>query len=182
MTLLVILGLLARLVLWVISVQRKLVSQDELCSNSMSQIGVQQQSRWDAISALVDLTRSYNEHEYKTLRDVIAMRKDINGKSSASEADAQEQALTGAIRQIQVVAENYPELKANESYIKTMDSVNLYENQVRTSRMVYNDSVTKYNRIVRQFPDSVVAGMFHFETKEYLKEVAEKADMPKINI
>ena len=60
--------------------------------------------------------------------------------------------LTDAMRRIAVVVEQYPNLKANEMYVKTMDSVNLYENQVRMSRMVYNDSVTNYNRLIVRFP------------------------------
>lgn len=180
MTIIIIIAIIALLVLWVIGVQRKLVAQDELCQNSMSQIGVQQQSRWDALTALVDLVKSYNEHEYKTLRDVIAMRKDINGNSSAADVNAQEQAMTGLLRDIKVVAEQYPELKANENYAKIMDSVNTYENQVRTSRMVYNDTATKFNTMVRQFPGSIVAGFLHFSVKEYIKEVESKSEMPSM--
>lgn len=180
MTIIIILAVIALLILWVISVQRNLVAKDELCQNSMSQIGVQQQSRWDALSALVDLVKTYNEHEYNTLVGVIAMRKDINSNSSAEDVNAQEQAMTGLLRDIKVVAEQYPELKANENYAKIMDSVNVYENQVRTSRMVYNDTATKYNTMVRQFPGSIVAGFLHFTTKEYIKEVESKNDMPSM--
>lgn len=181
-TLIIILAILAILVLWGISVQRNLVNCDEKCSNSMSQIGVQQQSRWDAVTALVDLTKSYNEHEYKTLRDVISQRREINGRSSAEEANAQEKAMGDVLRQINLVAEQYPALKADGNYQKTMDSLNTYENQVRTSRMVYNDSVTKFNRLVRQFPDSIIAGMLKFSVKDYLQEPEGKTEMPKINI
>ena len=182
MTLLIVIAVIALLVLWVISVQRKLVSQEELVKNAMSQIGVQQQSRWDALTALAELVKSYNEHEYNTLRDVIAQRKEINGNSSAADVEVQEAAMTGMVRQIKLVAEQYPDLKASENYGKCMDSVNVYENQVRTSRMVYNDTVTKFNRIVRQFPDSFVANLLNFETKEYLKDVAEKSSMPSMKI
>lgn len=182
MTLIIIVAIVAVLVLWFISIQRNLVSKDELCQNSMSQIGVQQQSRWDAITSLVQLTKSYNEHEYNTLKDVIAQRREVVGTSSAAEAAGQEELLTAAASRIRLVAEQYPELKASETYAKTMESVNTYENQVRVSRMVYNDSVTKYNRLVRQFPDSLVAGMLHFSVKDYLKDPGEKAEMPKINI
>ena len=165
-----------------ILVQRKLVSADEMCQNSMSQIGVQQQSRWDAISSLVKLTKSYNEHEYNTLVDVINQRRDIPRTSSAAEVNAQEEILSSAAARIKLVAEQYPQLKADATYAKTMDSLNNYENQVRMSRMVYNDSVTKYNRLVRQFPDSFVASMLKFGVKEYLKEVESKEEMPEINI
>ena len=71
MTIIIIVAIIAIVAFWFMGIQRKLVSSDELCQNSMSQIGVQQQSRWDAVSALVKLTKSYNEHEYTTRVDVI---------------------------------------------------------------------------------------------------------------
>ncbi len=180
--LIIILVIVALIVLWVIGVQRKLVEKDELCKNALSQIGVQQASRWDALTALVELVKSYNEHEYNTLRDVIAMRKTITGESTAADAQAQEQALGTLVRNINVVAEQDPDLKANENYAKTMDAVNVYENQVRMSRMTYNDTVTKYNKEIRQFPTSIVAGILGFSTREYLNEAVGKTDMPSMKI
>lgn len=182
MTIIIILAIVVLIVLWVIGVQRRLVEKDELCKNALSQIGVQQASRWDALTALVELVKSYNEHEYNTLRDVIAMRKTITGESTTADAQAQEQALGTLARNINVVAEQYPDLKANENYAKTMDSVNMYENQVRMSRMTYNDTVTKYNKEIRQFPTSLVAGALGFSTREYLNEAVGKTEMPSMNI
>ena len=182
MTIIIIVAIIAIVALWFMGIQRKLVSSDELCQNSMSQIGVQQQSRWDAVSALVKLTKSYNEHEYNTLVDVIKQRKDITRTSAAADANAQEDVLVAPAAKIRFVAEQYPELKADATYSKTMDSLNNYENQVRMSRMVFNDSVTKYNRIVRQFPDSIVASILKFPLREYLKEVESKRELPEINI
>ena len=186
MTIIIIVAIIAIVAFWFMGIQRKLVSSDELCQNSMSQIGVQQQSRWDAVSALVKLTKSYNEHEYNTLVDVIKQRKDITRTSAAwkvvADAKAQEDVLVAAAAKIRFVAEQYPELKADATYAKTMDSLNNYENQVRMSRMVFNDSVTKYNRIVRQFPDSIVASILKFPLREYLKEVESKRELPEINI
>ena len=182
MTIIIIVAIIAIVAFWFMGIQRKLVSSDELCQNSMSQIGVQQQSRWDAVSALVKLTKSYNEHEYNTLVDVIKQRKDITRTSAAADANAQEDVLVAAAAKIRFVAEQYPELKADATYAKTMDSLNNYENQVRMSRMVFNDSVTKYNRIVRQFLDSIVASILKFPLREYLKEVESKRELPEINI
>ena len=182
MTIIIIVAIIAIVAFWFMGIQRKLVSSDELCQNSMSQIGVQQQSRWDAVSALVKLTKSYNEHEYNTLVDVIKQRKDITRTSAVADANAQEDVLVAAAAKIRFVAEQYPELKADATYAKTMDSLNNYENQVRMSRMVFNDSVTKYHRIVRQFPDSIVASILKFPLREYLKEVESKRELPEINI
>ena len=182
MAVIIIIAIVALLVLWFIKVQRDLVSKDELCKNSLSQIGVQQNSRWDALTALVELIKSYNEHEYNTLRDVIASRKQLGAGSTVQDVQEADNAITGALRQINVVAEQYPDLKANENYAKAMESVNTYENLVRQSRMVYNDTVTKFNRLIRQFPDSFVASMLHFETREYLQEPQGKTDMPSMKI
>ena len=182
MTTIIIIGVLVLLVFWFISVQRNLVNRDEMCKNSLSQIGVQQNSRWDALTAIAELVKSYNEHEYNTLKDIIAMRKTINGGSTTADVESQEKAIQSTVAQINAVAEQYPELKANENYKTAMESVNTYENQVRMSRMVYNDSVTIYNRIIRQVPSNIVASMLHFATREYLEVPQEKAAMPSMKI
>ena len=182
MTVIIIIAIVAILVLWVISVQRKLVKAEEICKNSLSQIGVQLASRWDALKALAELTKGYSEHEYKTITDTIAQRRPITAASSSADANAQENLFTQAMSHLNLVVEKYPELKANETYIKTMDSVNTYQNQVRMSQMVYNDSVTKYNQLIRQFPDSIVASLFHFTPREYLEQNQDKAEMPSMKL
>ena len=182
MTAIIIIAIVAILVLWVISVQRKLVKQEEICKNGLSQIGVQLASRWDALKALAELTKGYSEHEYKTITDTIAQRRPITAASSSADANAQENLFNEALGRLNLVVERYPELKANETYIKTMDSVNTYQNQVRMSQMVYNDSVTKFNQLIRQFPDSIVASLFHFVPREYLQVNEQKTEMPSMAI
>lgn len=178
----IVIAVVAILVLWIISVQRGMVRKDENCKNALSQIGVQQSSRWDALTALAELTKSYSEHEYNTLRDVIALRQSITGNSSVADVENQETILSNAFRQVSAVAESYPDLKASQMYVKTMDSVNTYENQVRMSRMVFNDTVNIYNRAVREFPGSLVAGMLGFRQRDYLKEEAAKTAMPSMKL
>ena len=182
MTLIIVIAVIALLVLWVISVQRKLVNQDELCKNSMSTIGVQQESRWDALTGMVELIKSYNEHEYNTLRDVIAQRRPIDGNSSAEEADQQENLMGQVASRLNVVIEQYPDIKANANYTKAMDAVDKYTNMVRTSKMVYNDTATNYNKLIRQIPDSFVASLFGFKVREYLKIEDQKTGMPSLKI
>lgn len=182
MKVVLIVAIIALVVLWFVSVQRNLVGKDEMCKNSLSQIGVQQASRWDALTALAEMTKSYSEYEYKTLKEVIAQRRPVTGASTAAEANAQENLITDALTHIMAVGEQYPDLKASETYVKTMDSINVYENQVRMSRMVYNDSVTNFNRLIRQFPSNIVAGMLGFATREYLVENVGKDTMPSMKI
>ena len=170
--------LLIILIIWAVSVQNRLVKTDELCGNAMSQIGVQQATRWDAMTALVDLTKGYSDYEYKALTDIIKARRPIGTQSHASEADAQEGMLGQLLGRIAVLAEAYPELKANTVYLKTMESLRVYEDNVRMSRMVYNDTVTKYNRLIRAFPGSIVAGILSFSVRDYLQEDPAKSTMP----
>ncbi len=167
-------------VLWFVSTQRKLATMDENINNAMSQIGVQLSSRWDALTALLDLTKGYAEHEYKTISDTIKERRTITAESTPNDVAAQENIITNALGKIMAVAESYPDLKANQNYIKTMDSVNEYENKVRQSRLIYNDSVTKLNRQIRMFPTSMVAGMLGFSKRDYLEAEQEKASMPSM--
>lgn len=174
----VIIVLLVVLVLFAVSVQRNLVHADELCGNALSQIGVQQTSRWDALTALAKMTKDYSAHEYDTLMAVIGKRQGIRPDSSPDEVAAQEGLMAQVTGKLVALAEAYPDLKANTVYMTTMNSVNDYENKVRISRMSYNDTVTKYNRIVRQFPSSVFAGMFGFHKRDYIESDSAKTDMP----
>jgi len=177
----ILIAVVVLLILWGISIQNKLVQSDELCKNALKQINVQQVSRYDAIAALVKLTREYASYEAETLQKVIESRR-ITASASPTVADinANEQALREMSAKLIAVAENYPDLKANESYTKTMDSIKEYEENVRLSRMTFNDTVTKYNNQVRMFPGSLVAGILNFPAREYLAEDNSKKDYPVI--
>jgi len=180
-TFITIIVIAAVIVLWIISTQRRLVVLDENISNAMSQIGVQLSSRFDALTALLDLTKGYARHESETLIETIKSRRSvITAKSTADDVMRQEGVISEALGRIAMVTEQYPDLKANQNYIKTMDAVQTFENMVRTSRLIYNDSVTKLNREIRMFPVSMVAGMLGFGQREYLVEQADKADMPSM--
>ena len=180
-TLIVILAVAALLVLWGISVQNKLVQSDELCNNALKQINVQQVSRYDAIQALVKLTREYASYESETLQKVISMRKiTASAKPTVDEINANEAALQEMSAKLIAVAEQYPDLKANQTYQETMASIKQYEENVRLARMTFNDTVTKYNNQVRMFPGSVVAGILNFPVREYLAEDESKKDYPAI--
>ena len=178
--LLIILALVVLVGYYIYKTQRELVNLDEMATNSFNQIAVQQNSRWDAISSLVAMTEKYSKHEHDTLVEVIGQRNKGTG-ATAAEINAQENALTQALGRLIAVREAYPELKADGMFNKTMDSINEYENLVRTSRMVYNDSVTKINRMVRQWPSSFVARLLNFGKRDYLEVPDEKKDMPPIN-
>lgn len=177
-----IIAIATLIVLWIISTQHRLVILDENINNAMSQIGVQLSSRFDALTALLDLTKGYARHESETLIKTIKSRRSvITAKSTPEDVLRQEGIITEALGRLAMVSEQYPELKANQTYIRTMDAVQTFENMVRTSRLIFNDGVTKLNREIRMFPVSLIAGMMGFKQRDYLEEQAAKADMPEMN-
>lgn len=122
-------GLIAIFVIWGIGVQRRLVAMDENVNNAMSQIGVQLSSRFDALTALLDLAKGYAAHESQTLIETIKSRRSvITATSTPDDVLKQEGIISEALGRISMVAERYPELKASESYKKCMDAVDSYEN------------------------------------------------------
>ena len=182
MTILIIIVLLVVLLAgWVMSTQRRLVVIDYNINIAMSQIGVQLSSRFDALSSMLDLAKGYAAHESQTLIETIKSRRSvITAKSTPQDVLQQEGVISEALGRISMVAERYPELKADKGYAKCMDAVDSYEKMVRTSRLIYNDSVTKLNREIRMFPVSLIAGMLGFRQRDYLEAREDKADMPSM--
>ena len=179
--LIIVIALVVLVVLWAISLQNKLVKSDELCKNALKQINVQQISRYDALQALVKLTREYATYESETLQKIIAERKIVSSPSpTVADINANEAALKDISARLIAVAEQYPDLKANENYKQTMQSIEKYEENVRLSRMTFNDTVTAYNREVRMFPASLIAGLLGFHQREYLADDVTKKDYPII--
>ncbi len=177
----IIIAIIAIVGLWFVSTQRSLVTLDENCKNALGQIQVQLNSRWDALLALAKTASQYAKHESETLIGVINARRQAQAPATAEGINAQQGELSQVMGRLMAIGEAYPDLKANELFTKTMDSVNSYEENVRMSRMVYNDTATKMNRAVRQWPSSFVASMLHFDIREYLKtDEEQKQKMPDL--
>lgn len=174
----IILIIIAVLALWAISTYNNLIKSREMVRNSMGQIAAQVESRWDAISSLISATKKYSDHESKVLESVTAQRTGINKNSNPSDIEKDDNIFNEAIGKINVVVESYPDLKASTVYTNTMTQINEYENNVRHSRMIYNDTVTKFNRSILTFPNSLLAGMFGFKEEEYFSSTDTKESMP----
>ena len=165
-----------------ISTQRSLVNLDELCKNALSQIEVQLNSRFDAVIALAKTAAQYAKHESETIIQTIEARGGGNRANSPSAINEQSDLLTQMMGRLNVVFERYPELKASDLYKEAQEGMKQYEENVRMSRMVYNDTATKMNRMVRQWPSSIVASMLHFDIKDYLKvDSEEKKQYPNLD-
>jgi LemA protein len=179
--LIVIVGLAVIVFMYIIRTQRELVNLDELCKNALSQIAVQLNSRWDAVLNLAKMAAQYSKHESETLINVIRERR-ISDITTPEQVNQQQGELQQVLGRLIAVGEAYPDLKAADLFRETMDGIKQYEENVRMSRMVYNDTATKMNRMVRQWPSSFVASMLNFREKEYLKvDEEQKAKYPNLD-
>ncbi|MDK6368497.1 MULTISPECIES: LemA family protein [Aerococcus] len=176
---LIVLALIALLVVWGIGRYNQMIGTAEMVDNAMAQIAAQVESRWDALTNLISATKSYQSHEADTLKQIVHERSGVSRQSSVSQIEEDQAQFERAMRAIDVVVEQYPDLKASNVYQQTMTSVDKYENNVRQSRMVFNDMVTKFNRLIKVFPNSIIANLTGFQAKDYFKSSPEKAEMPQ---
>ena len=146
MTILIIIVLLVILVAgWVMSTQRRLVVMDENINNAMSQIGVQLSSRFDALTALLDLAKGYAAHESGTLEEVTKARTAVMNAPTPEGKMQADGFLTGALKNLFAVAEAYPDLKANTNFQQLQAELSNTEDKISYMRQSFNDTVMKYN-------------------------------------
>ena len=169
--------IIAVLVIWGISIRRRLVGMNENINHAMSQIGVQLSSRFDALTALVDILKEYDIHESQTLMETINTRRSvITATATPDDVRKQERVISEVLDRVSIITPFHPELKTNEKYAKCMNAIDNYEKMMRTSLLIYNDNVTRLNRELRMFPTSLLVGIFGFHERDYL-EATEKSDI-----
>lgn len=175
MEILIIIMLVAILIgIWVVVIQRKLVQLDENINNAMSQIGIQISSRLDVLIVLLELVDSYGIQDSALwLGKVKSIRKDIHAKSDPQEVLEQERLIMEVMKFIDTAVNQCPHIKEDKSFIKRMGAVDTYSRMLRTSRLIYNDSVTKLNQFIRMFPNKWVAGMLGFHKRDYFDKIIE---------
>lgn len=173
-----ILVILVLVAIWAVGAYNGFVGLRERVHNSRAQIATQLESRWDALKSLIDATKQYSKHEAEVLENVTQARASIGQGSSVNELEESAQSFNNVLGRLIAVAESYPDLKASTIYQSAMSSINDYENKVRQSRMIYNDTVTMYNRKTKTFPSNILAGMFNFSPEAYFEATESKTDMP----
>src|SRR5699024_6612778 len=146
-------------------IYNKFISLGERVTNGKAQIATQIESRWDAIKTVIDATKNYSKHEAETLEKVIGQRVGMSQDSSVEHIEEVDNQLNNVVGGVMAISESYPESKATDVYQNTMSSIDKYENNVRHSRMIDNDLVTRFSRLVRMFPSNTVAMVFSFKVR-----------------
>jgi LemA protein len=153
-----------------------LVKRRNQVDNAWSQIDVQLKRRHDLIPNLVETVKGYAAHERGTFEAVTNARANaINAQSQQDQAQA-ENVLSGALKSLFAVAEAYPDLKANQNFLNLQEELTASEDKVAYARQYYNDSVLSYNTQIQKFPTVLLAGMFHFEKREFFDAAPEDTE------
>ena len=165
----------------IIHMYNNLVSLRNHVKNSYSQIDVQLKRRNDLIPNLVETVKGYASHEKEVLEDVTKARSNVinaNGVEETSEADNQ---LSGALKTLFAVSENYPDLKANSNFQQLQEELTETEDKISYSRQFYNDVVLKYNNTCERFPSNLLAGLFGFKPAEFFQADEESREVPEVD-
>jgi LemA protein len=177
-----LLALLVVLVVFLIVSYNSLVRRRNTVQNGWNQIDVQLKRRRDLIPNLVETVKGYMKHEQQTLENVTKARNLAQQAQGRSGQIAAEGALGAALANLFAVAENYPDLKANQNFMAMQEELTSTENRIAFSRQFYNDSVMEYNNTRQSFPILFIAALFNFPEEPYWKiDTAEERTAPKVS-
>ncbi|MEW6529088.1 MAG: LemA family protein [Candidatus Micrarchaeota archaeon] len=163
-----------------IGIYNRLVELKVRIDNAWAQIDVQLKRRYDLIPNLVETVKGYAKHEKGTFEEIAKLRSAIMTGTPGQRATAND-LLTGALKSLFAVAENYPQLKANENFKALQDELAGTENKISYVRMAYNDSVMDYNTTIKQFPTNIVANIFNFKENQFFTAIEAERKNIKVS-
>ena len=185
--LIILLIAVAVIVLFLIFTYNGLVRLRNMVDEAWNQISVQLKRRHDLIPNLVNAVKGYMDFEQETLTKVIEARSaavtaQAGGPANAGQAAQAENFLTGALRQLFALVENYPDLKANENVMQLQEELTTTENQIGFSRQHYNSTVREFNTSIQTFPNVIIAGMLGFRERDYFQIEEADTAVPEVNL
>ncbi len=179
-TIWIIIAVVAIFLIAIIAIYNAFVRLKNQVENAWSQIDVQLKRRTDLIPNLISTVKGYAKHEKEVLENVTKARSALMNAENPKAAAEADNMLTGALKSLFAVSENYPELKANENFMQLQEELVGTENKVAASRQYYNDMVMEYNTKRESFPDNIIAGMFKFTEKDLFEIEEKEKEVPKV--
>jgi LemA protein len=182
--LIIVVAIVVVLALVVVAIYNGLIGRRNRVDEALAQIEVQLKRRHDLIPNLVNAVKGYMGFEQKVLTAVTEARANAvaaGAKGVAAQAQA-ENALTGTLRSLFAVVENYPDLKANQNVLSLQEELTTTENQISFSRQHYNATVLDYNNGIQTFPNVIFAGMFGFTKRDFFDAEPEAANVPNVDL
>jgi LemA protein len=180
--LIIVLIVIAVVVLFVISIYNSLIQLRNRVKNAWAQIDVQLKRRHDLIPNLLETVKGYMKHEREIMENITKYRSQAMDASTVGQKAQAEGLLSGALGQLRVQVENYPDLKANQNFLALQEELTSTENKISFARQSYNDQVLFYNNKIQMFPSNIIAGMFKFTEEEFFEvENETERAVPKVS-
>jgi len=176
----IILLILIILVVGTIGIYNSLVNLRNRVKNAWSQIDVQLNRRADLIPNLVETVKGYAKHEKSVFENVAKARSGLMNAQTPKENAEANNMLTSTLKSLFAVAENYPELKANQNFLELQGQLEETENKIAYSRQFYNDTVLMYNNKIQMFPSNLLANQFNFTEAEFFEVEESARTVPKV--
>lgn len=177
-SILIIIAIAAIIVIWAIALYNGLISRRNRVDESWSDIDVQLKRRYDLIPNLIESVKGYMQHERQTLESVTQARVAAMNAQTVEDHAKAENMLTEALKSIFAVAEQYPDLKASQNFLRLQDELSDTENKIQASRRFYNGNVRDYNTAIQQFPNTIISGAFGFSVRQFFELNEEAAKEP----
>ena len=177
----IILAIIVIIVLWLIISYNGLVRSRMHTQEAWSQIDVQLKRRNDLIPNLIETVKGYSAYEGKTLEKISELRAQVAKAQGPVDAMAASNELSRQVTGLFAVAENYPDLKANASFVKLQEELTNTENKISYSRQLYNTTTANYNVKLETFPSNIVGSLFGFKASQFLEIPEEEKEVPKVS-
>lgn len=176
--LIVVLAIIGLVIIIVIGIYNSLITLRNRCDNAWAQVDVQLRRRYDLIPNLVETVKGYAKHEREVFQKVTEARSQALNAGTVKDQGVAENMLTGALKSLFAVVENYPDLKANQNFLMLQEELAGTEGKIAYARQFYNDNVMKFNLKQQVFPSNMIASMFNFKEKEYFEIEEPEAREP----
>ena len=180
-TLLIFIGILLLLIIWMVAAYNQFVKFKNRMKEAWSMIDVFLKKRHDLVPNLVEIVKGYAAHEKQTFEDVTRLRSEAMQANNQGSRIQSETGLGKALGKLLVVAENYPELKANQNFLELQRQLSEIENELSSARRYYNGTVRENNIYAESFPSNIVAGMFNFPEGQFFEINPAEKDVSSIN-
>ncbi len=177
---LILLIIIAVVAVWIIAVYNGLIKLRNRVDEAWSDIDVQTKRRYDLIPNLINTVKGYAAHERQLFENVTAARARAMSAGTAHDKAQAENALSQTLKSLFAVAENYPDLKANQNFLELQKELTDTEDKIQASRRFYNGNVRDFNTKIQVFPNNIIAGMLKFTAREFFEAEGEEKEPVKV--
>ncbi|MCK9378525.1 MAG: LemA family protein [Candidatus Moranbacteria bacterium] len=177
---LILLVIAVVIVIWVVSVYNGLIKLKNRVDEAWSDIDVQLKRRYDLIPNLINTVKGYASHEKELFEKVTEARTAAMGAQTPIEKEGAENMLSGTLKSLFAVAENYPDLKANQNFLELQRELSDTENKIQASRRFYNGNVRDFNIKIEIFPSNIIAGVLKFSKRDFFEAEEKEKENVKV--